>query len=322
MAFENVTNSALMYAIPALRRAIPADARLHAWHAADGWPLRRLDWPAARPRGRLLFQGGRGDFIEKYLEGFGHFHAAGWSVTAFDWRGQGGSGRNTADPHVGHAASFLPWLDDLEAVWRDWSAQGSGPRVVIGHSMGGFLVLRALAEQRIEADAAVLVAPMLGLRSPLGPRWGGQVARLLASLGDPARPAWKGNERPASAMSRQRLLTHDASRYEDEGWWCDAHPEIRLGPPSWAWVREAFAATRALEADTRLGAVSTPLLMLVADADGLVDARAAVRIGARLSRASIVRFGSESAHEILREADPVRDRALAAIDQFLEEHAG
>ena len=35
----------------------------------------------------------------------------------------------------------------------------------------------------------------------------------------------------------------------------------------------------------------------------------------------LVRFGSESAHEILREADPVRDRALDAIDDFLARRA-
>jgi lysophospholipase len=29
-------------------------------------------------------------------------------------------------------------------------------------------------------------------------------------------------------------------------------------------------------------------------------------------------FGAEAYHEVLREADPVRDRAFAAIDDFLE----
>lgn len=309
-----------MTAFSALRRAVPADARIAYWHAADGWPLRRFDWPAEHARGRVLFTGGRGDFIEKYLEAFGYLHARRWSVTAFDWRGQGGSGRNAPDPHVGHAESFAPWLDDLGALWNAWSGEGGGPRMVIGHSMGGYLMLRALAEGRIDADAAVLVAPMLGLRSPLGARWGGRIAQAMAALGDPARPAWKGNERPAALVSRQQLLTHDASRYADERWWTEHKPEIGLGPPSWAWVREAFAATQALEADPRLDTVRTPLLMLVAETDGLVDARAAVRIGARLPNAQVIRFGSESAHEILREADPVRDRALAAIDQFLEEH--
>jgi lysophospholipase len=29
-------------------------------------------------------------------------------------------------------------------------------------------------------------------------------------------------------------------------------------------------------------------------------------------------FGEEAYHEVLREADPVRDRALAAVDDFLD----
>lgn len=259
--------------------------------------------------------------IEKYLETFGHFHAAGWSVTAFDWRGQGGSGRLSPDPHVGHAASFEPWIEDLGALWREWSAEGEGPRAVVGHSMGGYLVLRALMEEGIDPDAAVLVAPMLGLSSPFGARWGGRIARLMARLGDPARAAWKTNERPASITSRQKLLTHDLARYEDEDWWYDEQPAIRLGPPSWGWLSQAFAGTAALEADPRLDALATPILMLVAEADGLVDARAAIRIATCLPKAELVRFGRDSAHEILREADPVRDRALAAIDTFLDAHA-
>src|SRR5256885_5327523 len=41
---------------------------------------------------RSLFQGGRGDIFEKYLESFSHWKGQGWTITSFDWRGQGGSG--------------------------------------------------------------------------------------------------------------------------------------------------------------------------------------------------------------------------------------
>ena len=310
-----------MPAADPLRRTFPADAVLSQWHAPDGWPLRRFDWPCESARGRLLIQGGRGDIIEKYLEAFSHFHRQGWSVTAFDWRGQGGSGRLAANPHVGHADDSATWIADLAALWHSWSAEGSGPRAIIGHSMGGYLALRAMVEGAIDPDAAVLVAPMLGLRSPLGARLGGWVARWMAGRGDPARAAWKQGERPASITSRQRLLTSDATRYADEGWWYDQDPSIRWGPPSWGWLAQAFAGTRALAADPRLDALATPTLLLVADADGLVDAKTARRIAARLPRAALIRFGRESAHEILREADPVRDRALAAIDAFLDRTA-
>jgi lysophospholipase len=302
----------------AFRRTIPTEASVSTWHAADGWPIRRFDWPAEQPRGAILFQTGRGDAFEKYLEAFAHWHDAGWSVSAFDWRGQGGSGRLSADPNVGHADDFAPWIADLADFWRGWAAENEGPRVVVGHSMGGFLVLRALVDRTITADAAVLVAPMLGLRSPVGARAGGWLTALMRRVGDPARAAWKGHEKPGVRVNRQSILTADAERYSDEDWWYAKAPELRLGPPSWAWLAEAFAATDRLRRDPALTRMAVPTLMLLAERDALVDSAAAAAIGARLPDAEILRFGAEAAHELLREADLVRDRALAAIDAFLD----
>jgi lysophospholipase len=301
-----------------VRRAIPAGARIGYWTAPDRWTLRRFDWPAAHPRGRLLFQTGRGDIFEKYLETLAHFHACGWSVTAFDWRGQGGSGRLSGNPRVGHVDDYAVYDRDLVAFWTDWSAEGEGPKIVLGHSMGGMMIVRGLADRSIDPAAAILVAPMIGLKSPIGAGMAGRVARWMASFGDSARAAWRTNERPGSVASRQSLLTHDVSRYRDEGWWQDRHPDLRLGPPSWTWLAQGFAGAAALAVDPRIESIVTPVLMLIAEADKLVDPRAAMRLGARLPDAQIVRFGRESAHEILREADIVRDRALSAIDSFLD----
>lgn len=305
------------------RRAYPTGAHLTRWQAGDGWPLRRFDWPAeGTPRGSILFQGGRGDIIEKYLESFGRWHAKGWSITAFDWRGQGGSGRLSPDPRVGHATDFAPFIADLAGFWGEWSRTAPGPQVAMGHSMGGHLILRGLVEGAITPKAAVLVAPMLGLHAPFG--WQGlaeRFARVMGKLGDSARRAWKDNEIPGATSTRQMLLTHDPERYDEELFWKEAHPELMLGPPSWAWVIEAFRSTRALQADPRLAMMAVPVLGLVADADKLVNAKLAVATLEKLPDARIVRFGRESAHEILREADPVRERALAEIDRFLADRA-
>lgn len=322
MAFEKVTVPAGSAPDP-IRRAIPGDARIGYWTAPDGWKLRRFDWPAVQPRGRVLFQTGRGDIFEKYLETLAHLRAQGWSVTAFDWRGQGGSGRLSANPHVGHATDYGVFDSDLAAFWANWiteDADGASdqPSVVLGHSMGGMLVMRALANRAIRPDAAILVAPMIGLNAPLGAAFSGMVAGWMSRRGDPARAAWRSNERPGTVASRQTLLTHDVGRYRDELWWQAAHPELVLGPPSWTWLAQGFVGAAALAVDPRIESVETPVLMLIAEADKLVDPRAALRLGARLPNAQIVRFGRESAHEILREADGVRDRAVSAIDSFLD----
>ena len=301
-------------------RAIAEDAVIDRWTAPDGWPLRRFHWRAeGSPRGSILFQTGRGDVFEKYLESFVHWHAAGWTITAFDWRGQGGSGRLTPKANCGHIDDFGTYIADLRAFAAQWMAETPGPHVVMGHSMGGHLVLRGLAEGAIAPDTAVLVAPMLGVRSALG-RLAAPMARFLSRLGDPRRPAWKGNEKPYTTETRANLLTHDPARYADELWWQAQDRVLLTGPPSWQWLVAAFRSMADLEAGA-IEAVGTPLLLLIAEADGLVDASAALRIAPRLPDAAVLRFGPDSAHEILREADPVRDRALAAIDGFLDARA-
>ena len=306
------------------RRAIPDGAAFGEWIAPDGWGHRRFDWPAREAaRGSILFQGGRGDIVEKYLESFDHWHRAGWSVTSFDWRGQGGSGRLAADPMVGHATDFAPWIDDLAAFWRDWTATQPAPHVAMGHSMGGHLILRGIAEGRVDPDAVVLIAPMLGLHGrPLPPLWGRRVARMMTWIGAPDRSAWKSNEIPGAGTTRQALLTHDADRYADELWWKAEKPALALGPPSWAWVAAAYESTLAMATPGAVEHVAQPILFIGSDADKLVDPAAIRAFAARLPHGVLQMYGDESAHEILREADPVREDALARIDAFLAEHAG
>lgn len=305
------------------RRAYPAGSTIGHWAAPDGWKLRVFDWPAASSRGSILFAGGRGDFFEKYLEFLHNMKERGWSVRAFDWRGQGGSGRLSDDPLCGHASDFAPMIDDAAEFARKWSAETPGPHVVIAHSMGGHLILRAISEARITPDAAILIAPMLGLQSgPFGARLAARIAGWMTRIGRPERMAWKANERPSvPGASRKAMLTHDPDRYQDELWWRRTNPEIALGPPSWAWVAEAYRSTLAMEAPGALERVQVPILLIGADADRLVDPAAIRRAAARLPRAELHMFGRESAHEILREADPVRNRALALIDEFLAKQA-
>lgn len=306
------------------RRAHPPGSAVTLWTAGDGWPLRRFDWPVPEGarRGSLLLLNGRADMFEKYLEVFAHFHARGWAVTSFDWRGQGGSGRLSDDPHVGHIGDFSVWIADLAALAGQWGKATAGPHVIIGHSMGGHLLLRALAQDAVRPDAAVLVAPMLGFNSGLLPAWlGACIARAMCRLGDPARAAWRNSEKPGACPSdRQRTLTHSLDRYEDELYWWE-QDGLKLGPPSWKWMDAAYRSAAMLDAPDMLERIATPLLLLAAERDALVSIGAIRRAVRRIAGSRLHVYGDESAHEILREADPVRRDALARIDAFLDEAA-
>lgn len=317
-----MTSSAFIQSPSAVRRAIPADATETIWRVPDGHGVRRLDWPApeGRRRGSLLFMPGRGDAYEKWLEAFGQWHGEGWQITAADWRGQSYSGRLGRDARTGHIDDFATWVDDYAALWSDWAAHNPGPHVAIAHSMGGHLVLRAVAQGLVRPDALVLSAPMLGLH----PAWVSGtvlhlVARAIAAIGDRRRPAWKGNEKPELIHhARSHLLTHDLSRYEDEEWWRGERPAIEMGAASWGWIERALASIRLLETPGLLETVNLPVLVLATRADGLVSWPAIRRAVPRLPQGELVMFGKECRHEILREADPVRDRAMNAIGEFLD----
>lgn len=307
------------------RRTIPSAAQEAKWQAADGHALRRIDWPGsgAHKRGSILFLPGRGDTYEKYLETLEQWHRAGWRVTAADWRGQAGSGRLGSDEFTGHIEDFGIWVEDLTQLWQDWKASTPGPHVLAAHSMGGHIVMRALIAQQVDPDAVVLSAPMLGMNGPglpLSILHG--FATLMTMIGDPARPAWKWSEKPGELPSgRKALLTHHEDRYADEEWWRDHRPELVMGPASWRWVQQAYASWRVLEQPGAMESVRTPVLIVSTSADRLVSHAANVRAAKRLPNGTLYEFGDEAAHEVLREVDPVRDRAMQAIADFLDKHA-
>lgn len=306
---------------PIDRRAIPAVARESLWQTPDGHAVRRIDWPAGNPpRGSILFLPGRGDFYEKYLETLEQWHRAGWAVTAADWRGQAGSGRLGDDAVTGHIGDFSQWVDDLRELWSQWKASTPGPHVLAAHSMGGHIVMRALIDRAVDPDAVVLSAPMLGMAGPPLPLpLLHAVARLMTRIGKRTRPAWKWSEKPGEIPAHRRdLLSHDAQRYADELWWREQRPELVMGPGSWGWVERAYASTRVLEAKGAMEGIEVPVLVVSTSVDKLVSHEAAVRAAGRLPHGELIAFGPEAHHEILREVDAVRNRAMSGIAEFLD----
>lgn len=313
-------NHIAMKADQTVRRSIPDTAQIDKVPLADGWEVRRFRESAAgtTPHGSILFQGGRGDFFEKYLESFDHWHRVGWNVEAFDWRGQGGSGRLSSGQSLGHISDFSIWVDDLAYYYADWAARTPGPHIVMAHSMGGQIILRALGEKRIAPDGVVLIAPMLGFKNFVPNGLGQRVAHAMTRIMAPDRAGWRYSEKPGQSEEyRSTLLTKSAERYADEQYWWATDPTLRTGPASWQWIEAAYRSMRKVAAPAFLSNIDTPMLILSTNDDKLVDPKAIRHAAQLLKHARHHEYGRESAHEILREADAVRDDALTRIDDFL-----
>lgn len=302
------------------RRALPAGMRTWTWAAPDGWRYRRADWPQAgrSPRGTLLFAGGRGDFIEKYLEAAAHWHGAGWNVASFDWRGQG---KSKGDIEGQDIPSFDPLLDDMAALVADWLAANAGPHVIVAHSLGGHMLLRLLIERTPAIAAAVLIAPMIDVNSaPLPPRVARMAASAITAAGLGKKGLWKAPLATAPAGSRrQQVLTSCVERYDDEAYWWGQEPDFRPAAPTFGWLRAAYRSASGFT-PANLQRIALPILILGAAEDRLVSAAAIRRTASLLPNAELEMYEG-CAHEILREQDPVRLAALARIDAFLETHA-
>ncbi len=281
-----------------------ARLRIHVWSGA------RADC------GTIILLNGRGDFIEKYAEAC---HAmVGWGPTllALDWRGQGLSGRLASDPRIGHA-------DDLGALAGDLPAMLDRidlprPLRLVAHSMGGHLALRLLHDHPGLVERAVLLSPMLRFRTAPVP-WG--LAKWIAAgaiwlgLGEryaPGQGPFDATVRTQSA----RFLTTDPARQTDESWWAAQNPALVSGGVSFGWLQAAFRSVALLESPGYLEAIQTPLLVLAAGADRIVDLPATERACKRLPQA-VLHIVAGAQHELLREQDSIRTAALSQIRDYL-----
>ncbi|MDP1696775.1 MAG: alpha/beta hydrolase [Xanthomonadaceae bacterium] len=133
-------------------------------HSADGLLLAAERWPTQGPE--VLLAHGFGQTRQSWQGTAGSLRANGYSTMSFDARGHGESGRNAP------MQRYQPeqWVADLHAI----TAQVSGPRLLIGASMGGLTGLMAQAEHAL-FDAMVLV--------DITPRWEAEgFARIVAFM--------------------------------------------------------------------------------------------------------------------------------------------
>ena len=294
------------------RRTLPPGGQTHWLAMADGARLRTLHWPG-QGRGSLLLLTGRADFIEKYAETLHDLVEQGWSVATLDWRGQGLSGRLGRTPMHGHVEDFRLWRQDLAEVMDWFHHLCPAPHHAIAHSMGGHLLLHHLADHPSSLRSAVLLAPMLGLKAPpLGFTLSSLLARLMVALGRGQDYVKGGGPYGTGADMRQPLLTSDRARFVDEQWWVAQNPALALGSASWGWLAAAGRSIRSFD-PSRL---HTPLLVLMAEHEGLVDNQATRRT---LGSHAMLETVPGAAHEILRETSDIRAMALARLTAYLEQ---
>jgi pimeloyl-ACP methyl ester carboxylesterase len=191
---------------------------------------------------------------ENFLD---YFADAGYRAAAMSMRGHGTSPTDKPLQKV----SVADYIDDVGSVADDLG----GAPVLVGHSLGGYVVQRYLEDHA--APAAVLVGslPPSGVLGTALRVWRRRPQMTVHSFNDPTLVKFLRT----SALAREYLFCADTPAAIVEDCW------HRAGPES---IRAAMTDPMRRRVDTRR--VTTPMLVLGAVHDGFVS-RGAVRATAR-----------------------------------------
>lgn len=286
--------------------------------ASDGVQIRLGYW-AGGAKGIIFLAPGRTEYIEKYAQTAVSFLDRGWSVVTLDWRGQGLSARLLPDPMMGHVGRFRDYQKDLQAA-LDWvQNQGherglTGPVMLIAHSMGGLIALRALYGPH-PFQAAAFSAPMWGINMP----WQRQImaailsrTRLPTPLDLRYAPSTTQVSYVLSAEFQDNYLTADPQMWQMMQSHGMAEPRFTLGGPSMHWVREALREARGVMA---LPAPKLPALTALGGREAIVLAKPIRRRMADWPLGRLEVF-AQSHHEIMMEPPQMRARFFDMVDDL------
>ncbi len=299
---------------------IPADPTLVSVKTQDGVVLRAARWmpTSGEVRGTVCVLQGRAEFIEKYFEVIGELRERGFAVVAFDWRGQGLSGRQVGNPRKGHVRRFSDYQRDLEAI-RDQVLVPymPAPHFALAHSMGGAIALNAAYEGWLPFRRLVTTTPMIALCIIRHSLWTVGTVRVLKYLGFGRAFVPGGGETSITTMPfKGNRLTGDPARYARNAHVAHMIGEGAIGAPTVSWLDSAFRFMKHFTDPRVAMRIRLPTLVIAAGADPVCATPATERFAARLKAGhAIVIPGAR--HEILMERDAIREQFWAAFDAFI-----
>jgi alpha-beta hydrolase superfamily lysophospholipase len=204
--------------------------------------LRRWPLPAERQaasRGVIVLVHGLGEHLGRYVTLANYLNQIGWNVIGCDQRGHG-----VSEGPRGFIAERHDLLHDLSLVLDATRDDYPGPRVLLGHSMGGVVAARFVAEAMAaqpalwsrSVDGLVLSSPALdpGLRF--------MQRLLLATLGRMApgasrsnglKPKWISRHRAIVSGYQRDRLVHDRICPRLARFIVDAGRHVRACAPQW-----------------------------------------------------------------------------------------
>jgi lysophospholipase len=251
--------------------------------------------PEGTPRGVVVVTHGYAEHCGRYREVAHVLVRAGWAVFSYDVRGHGKS-----PGERGYIERFSIYLDDFAAM-RTAAREivgAAAPMVLLGHSHGSLITLRALADDRPpDVAAAIVSSPFLALRLAIpGYR------RVLASVASRLAPKLsQPNALRVEDLTRDK--TKQAERTADK---------LCFEVATARWFTEALAAQDYVFANA--GRIKLPTTWLVGGDDPIADPARSRAVAAKVAGASYHDLAGMR-HEVFNEVE--RGRVFSELVKAL-----
>lgn len=258
-------------------------------------------WQVNRPVGTIIVTHGLAEHSECYHPFAQVLTRAHWDVIAWDLRGHGRS-----EGKRGYVERFDDYCQDLRLLTDHCIAHEKidtkGPRVLLGHSMGGLISIKTLVESGdLGYRALCLSSPLLGLAIKVP-----KVKQFVAELAGEWLP---------SVTLYNEIQYEDLTRDADirRGYASDPLRHDKISPRVFLGMIESMA-----EASNKSSQIQIPVLMQLSGQDRIVSTPAAEQFFLDLSTPKKkLHIYPESYHEIFNDLD--RDLAFRHLKEFLSE---
>lgn len=256
---------------------------------------------ATPERARMVIAHGLGEHSGRYLHVIDQMINIGISVWALDHQGFGKS-----EGKRGHILSFEQYIHDLQKM-IEIAKKGMPDKMkcfLLGHSMGGLMVLYFAEQFSNMIDAVIASSP--GLHPAM------KVPVIKGALGKMMSSVWPGltfdNELDSSHLSHDKDVVRAY----------DADPLVHRRVSA-RWFTEYFSAMD--QTQLHASKIDIPVLMQVAGDDRLVDAKTSRFFFESLTTEDkTLCFYDGLYHEIYNESGEHRKQVLTDLENWLDDH--
>jgi acylglycerol lipase len=267
------------------------------WKAIDDLEIYGKYWsPESDIKAVICLVHGMGEHINRYNEFATAIVKEGYAVIGFDQRGHGKSkGQRGHSPSYEH---LLYSVDDLLAKAEEFFPEM--PQVLMGHSMGGNVVINYALSRQPKIVGVIASSPLLRLAFD-PPAWKTVLGNLVKNI-FPSLPQFSGLD--ATAISR---IPEEVAKYNNDKL---VHDSITPGMYFGFMEKGEYAMAHADE-------FPLPLLIYHGTADKLTSAIASKEFADRAGAKAQLQLFEGGYHETHHDYD--KDKAIALICQWLQQ---